>query len=75
MVEMNEMVNILNYVMEKFLVLLDEIGRGMVIFDGILIVWLVVEYLVMEILFWIIFVIYYYELNEFFFILDNVVNY
>lgn len=46
MVEMIEMVNIFNNVIENFLVLMDEIGWGISIYDGLLLVWVCVSYLV-----------------------------
>lgn len=61
MVEMSEIVNILYNVIDKSLVLMDEVGCGISIFDGLLLVWVVVEDLVWICVF-ILFVIYYFEL-------------
>lgn len=46
MVEMIEMVNIFNNVIENLLVLMDEIGCGISIYDGLLLVWVCVSYFV-----------------------------
>ncbi len=45
MVEMNETASIVNNISERSLVLLDEIGRGTSTYDGISIVWSLVEHL------------------------------
>lgn len=45
MVEMNEVFFILKNVIERSLVILDEIGCGISIYDGISLVWLIVEYI------------------------------
>lgn len=46
MVEMIEIVNIFNNVIENLLVLMDEIGWGISIYDGLFFVWVCVSYLV-----------------------------
>lgn len=48
MVEMLETANILNNVMPRSLVILDEIGRGTATWDGMSIAWAVLEYLLYE---------------------------
>lgn len=49
MVEMIEMVRILNLVILWSLVILDEIGCGISIYDGVFFVWVIVEYLYDEV--------------------------
>lgn len=65
MVEMIEIVNIFYNVMFYLLVLMDEIGWGISIYDGLFLVWVCVEYLVIQLNVFILFVIYYFELIEF----------
>lgn len=67
MVEMLEVVNILKNVMLKSFIIFDEVGRGISMYDGFFIVWVVLEYVVdkFKIGVKIFFVIYYYELIEF----------
>lgn len=66
MVEMNEMVFIMNNILDCSFILLDEIGWGISIYDGIFIVWFIVEFFYNNGIVWLkmFFVIYYYELNE-----------
>ncbi len=45
LVEMNETANILNNATPKSLILLDEVGRGTSIFDGLSIAWAVTEHI------------------------------
>lgn len=65
MVEMIEMVNILNNVIENLLVLMDEIGCGISIYDGLFLVWVCVSYLVKQLNVYMFFVMYYFEFIEF----------
>lgn len=62
MVEMVEIVVILNQVDDYVLVIFDEIGCGMVIWDGLFIVWVVMEYLYVKNCCCVLFVMYYYEM-------------
>lgn len=43
---------------------MDEIGCGILIYDGLLLVYVIVDYLVLKIVVKILFVIYYFELIE-----------
>lgn len=74
MVEMIEIVNILYNVIEYSLVLMDEIGCGMFIYDGLLLVWVCVENLVNKIKVLILFVIYYFEFIQLLEKMEGVVN-
>lgn len=65
MVEMDEVVNIVNNVIKYSFIVLDEVGRGMSIYDGVSIVWVLVEYFLNDVKVCILFVIYYYELFKF----------
>lgn len=62
MVEMVEISYILYYVSVYLLVLMDEIGCGILIYDGLVLVDVVVCYLVYQNCCYILFVIYYFEL-------------
>lgn len=62
MVEMIEIVNILYNVIEYSLVLMDEIGRGTFIYDGLSLAWACAENLANKIKVLTLFVIYYFEL-------------
>lgn len=66
MVEMNEMVSIMNNILDCLFIFLDEIGWGISIYDGISIVWFIVEYLYInfDVVLKMFFVMYYYEFNE-----------
>lgn len=75
MLEMIEVVSILNNVINKFFIVLDEIGRGILIYDGILIVIVIIEYIYNNIGVKIIFVIYYYEFIEFEKEFERVINF
>lgn len=74
MVEMIEIVNILYNVIEYSLVLMDEIGCGIFIYDGLLLVWVCVENLVNKIKVLMLFVIYYFELIQLLEKMEGVVN-
>lgn len=74
MVEMMEIVNILYNVICNSLVLMDEIGCGISIYDGFLFVWVSVEWFVKEIGVMMLFVIYYFELIELLNVLFYLVN-
>lgn len=62
MVEMVEISYILYYVIVYLLVLMDEIGRGIFIYDGLVLVDVVVCYFVYQNCCYMLFVIYYFEL-------------
>lgn len=62
MVEMIEVVVILYCVMFNSLVLMDEIGCGMSMFDGLVFVWVIVCYLLLYNCSYMLFVMYYFEL-------------
>lgn len=62
MVEMLETVLILKLVIENFFMIIDEFGRGISIYDGFGLVWVIFEYIVIKIKGFCFFVIYFYEL-------------
>lgn len=59
MEELIDIVEIIRKVILQFLVILDELGRGMSIYDGIVIVYVIFEYFIRDVKFLILFVIYY----------------
>lgn len=62
MVEMLETVLILKLAIENFFMIIDEFGRGILIYDGFGLVWVIFEYIVIKIKGFCFFVIYFYEL-------------
>lgn len=46
MVEMFEIVNIFKLVIFEFLIIIDELGCGMLIYDGFGFVWVILEYII-----------------------------
>lgn len=62
MVEMLETVLILKLAIENFFMIIDEFGRGISIYDGFGLVWVIFEYIVIKIKGFCFFVIYFYEL-------------
>ena len=75
MVEMVETASILNNVMKRSLVILDEIGRGTSTYDGLAIAWAVSEYLVGDTKAQVLFATHYHELTEMATVYPNVKNY
>lgn len=62
MVEMMEVNNVILYVIKDFFIFFDELGWGIVIYDGMVFVQFIIEYIYEYIGVKIFFVIYYYEL-------------
>ncbi len=77
LVEMNEAANILNNATPKSLILLDEVGRGTSIFDGLSIAWSLAEYLhnQAEVAAKTLFATHYHELNELENLYERIVNF
>lgn len=59
MVEVSEIVFIFCFVILRSLVILDELGRGMLMYDGVVIVYVVLDYVVKEVGCLILFIMYY----------------
>lgn len=65
MVEMFEIVNIFKLVIVEFLIIIDEFGCGILIYDGFGFVWVIFEYIIKEIGCFVMFVMYFYEFMVF----------
>ncbi|MBO5782638.1 MAG: DNA mismatch repair protein MutS, partial [Clostridia bacterium] len=75
MVEMNEVAAILKYATKDSLLILDEVGRGTSMYDGLSIAWSVVEFLTQKIGAKTLFATHYHELTELEGKLEGVNNY